>query len=173
METVGCKMTHDVRVIANVVLNEASLLEREITNLHLNKILYFMHVESLIRFGKPLVSAKIEAWKHGPVFREIYNQFKSNKDRPIKSLAQKVDFETGQKVPARSVISQDEITTIKKLARYYSGMPAGMLVDMSHTKGGAWSRVWNHVGQMNIGMEITDELILQHEAQTLIGAGQV
>lgn len=157
------KNGYDVRAIANLVLEEGEILGRRITNLHLNKILYFMHVDFLREFGEPLISAKIEAWEHGPVFREVYNQFKQNGRAIIAGRAMKVDFDSGEKVVATCKLDDNENLYIKGLIDFYSGIPAGILVDMSHDKGGAWDAVWNHKGEFNVGMEISETLIRKFE----------
>ena len=70
-------MTIDARAIANFVLGEANRHDIPITNMAINKLVYFLHAEYLLRFDKPLISSKIEAWEHGPVIREVYNSFKT------------------------------------------------------------------------------------------------
>lgn len=155
----GC----DVRAIANLVLEEAEELKCSITNLHLNKALFFMHVDFLQEFGQPLVSAKIEAWEHGPVFREIYNQFKRFRRSAIGSRAKKVDFDSGELIDAWEDINSEVEEKARSLARFYVRIPASVLYDLAHAKGGAWDKVFNNSGQFNVGMEITNELIFQHE----------
>lgn len=154
---------YDVRAIANLVLEEVEKVGRGMTNLHLNKTLYFMHVEYLACYSKPLLSAKIEAWEYGPVFREVYGQFKTFGRNEILGRAMKVDFDSGEPVIARVEVSEEEETFLKSLVRYYSEMPASLLVEMSHEKGGAWDKVWNHKEEINAGMEITTELIIDYE----------
>lgn len=153
----------DVRAVANVVLDEARQAALDVTNLHLNKILYFMYVDFLRDTGCSLVSAKIEAWDYGPVFREIYNQFKSFGRKPISTFALRVDFQSGERVVARESYSDDVDAYIRRLANFYIRIPAGILVDMSHAKGGAWDKVWHHEDDLNVGMEITDDLIREFE----------
>lgn len=154
---------YDVRAIANIALDECWKNGRPISNLHLNKMLFFMHVDCLRDKGHPLISAKIEAWEHGPVFREIYNQFKKYKSSAIRSCATKVDFDSGERVEAREELSTELEGYIRELANFYSGIPAWILRDLSHDKGGAWDAIWNHDGEMNVGMEITDETIRTYE----------
>lgn len=154
---------YDVRAVANIVLGEAQSMGVPLTNLHLNKALYFLHADFLQEFGKPLVGAKIEAWQHGPVFREIYNQFKANKRNPIREMARKVDFESGELVEAKEEFDDFDLEWIKSFAKFYVGVPAAVLYDMAHASGGAWDHVYNGSDQINVGMEITSELILQHE----------
>lgn len=154
---------YDVRGIANIILDEARKSGVKMTNLHLNKALFFMHVDFIAQYARPLVSAKIEAWEYGPVFREIYNLFKKFGRREICELATKVDYETGCFVVADANVSGQDEAFIRHLAKFYSGMPASLLVEMSHERGGTWDVVWHHKGALNVGMEITRELIEAHE----------
>ncbi|AUC53007.1 hypothetical protein CDO87_07260 [Sagittula sp. P11] len=154
---------YDVRAVANIFLEEARRLGVGISNLHLNKAIYFMHVDTLRDKGAPLVSAKIEAWEHGPVFREIYNQFKVFKRAPIERNAQKVDFDTGLLIDADFDFPASTEDWIRQLCRFYAMVPAHVLYDVSHAKGGAWDHVYNKSGAFNVGMEITEDLIRQLE----------
>lgn len=47
-----------------------------ITNLKLQKLVYYAQGISLGLTGQPLFEAKIEAWEHGPVVLELYQRFK-------------------------------------------------------------------------------------------------
>lgn len=49
----------------------------EITNLKLQKLLYYAQSAFLAIKGEPLFSNDIVAWKHGPVIEEVYKKFKS------------------------------------------------------------------------------------------------
>src|SRR6266849_90529 len=88
-------MAHDVRGIANFVLDLADERGQSVSNLSINKIVFFLHAYFLAQFGRPLISAKIEAWDYGPVFRELYREFKSFGDKPIAGLAHKINAESG------------------------------------------------------------------------------
>lgn len=154
---------YDVRAVANVVLKRARTFSVPITNLHLNKSLFFMHVDYMRDLGQPLVSAKIEAWDHGPVFREVYNQFKRFKRDPITRLAERVDYQTGQLVVATEVFPPEVISSIEALADLYVNVPTCVLYDVSHAKGGAWDAVWSGSDRVNIGMEITEDIIRRYE----------
>ena len=48
-----------------------------ISNLKLQKLLYFAQGFHLAIFEKPLFPESIEAWTHGPVVPKIYHQFKT------------------------------------------------------------------------------------------------
>jgi len=57
----------DPRSIANFMLDEADRVGVGITNLALQKLLYFAHGIFLNETKGPLVSGYFEAWQYGPV----------------------------------------------------------------------------------------------------------
>ena len=54
-----------------------------ITNLKLQKILYFVQVFHLVKKDKPLFTENIQAWQYGPVVYEVYKQYKKNRSDSI------------------------------------------------------------------------------------------
>lgn len=149
----------DVRVIANLVLDRADQLSVGVSNMALNKIVYFVHCDFLLETGDPLVTAKIEAWQHGPVFRELYHEFKKWDKHDIQSRAQKVDPFTGEVAVASATFGKDELEKIGKLIDRYIYFSAAHLRALSHREGGPWDRVWDHSGRANPGMRISNEMI--------------
>jgi uncharacterized phage-associated protein len=70
------------KVIAHYLVSHFShirtnSMEGDLTNLKLQKLLYYIQVLSLKRTGKPLFNDKIEAWDYGAVVPEIYYQYQS------------------------------------------------------------------------------------------------
>lgn len=154
-------MAYDVRAIANFVLEVAADGNIHVSNLSLNKIIYFLHVAYLHETHKPLTTAKIEAWDHGPVFREIYHQFKSFGRNPITSKAKRLDICSGVYVEVEERPSGSDSTILIQHCNSLLKMSAGKLVDMSHLEDGAWHKARFGNGRVNPGVEITNELILQ------------
>lgn len=116
----------------------------DITNLVLNKLVYFAQVESLRATGKPLFEDKIEAWPYGPVERNVYFTFqKYGRNRILKS-----EGETAKDEQALSVVDG----TAKK----YGFLTAFDLVGFSHRKNSAWKNVYRE-GE---NVEITNDAIL-------------
>lgn len=68
----------------------------QIDEMKLHKLLYFSQRESIIQNGEPLFSEQFEAWKYGPVLREIREHYKkddfdySYDDRSLKPIMDKV-----------------------------------------------------------------------------------
>lgn len=153
-------MPHDVRAVANFVLDLAAADGRSLSNMQINKIVYFLHVDCLSTRGEGLLTAKIEAWEHGPVFRELYAQFKRFDDGPISDRATAIDVETGKREIVSPSLPEDLVSFLVPLARQYSSMSASALRAQSHEAGGPWDRVWNHDTRTHVTMRITDESIL-------------
>src|SRR5260370_38900610 len=142
-------MAHDVRAIANFVLDIADEEGRGITNLSINKIVFFLHSHYLVEFDKPLVSAKVAAWNYGPVFRELYREFKEFGDKAIERRALKLDALTGTRVICGYELSESERKILEDLTRRYIRFSAGNLVSMSHAKDGPCDQVRNHTTLSN------------------------
>ena len=54
-----------------------------ISNLKLQKLLYYSQGFHLAETGQPLFAEQIEAWQHGPVVPEIYEHFKARGREPL------------------------------------------------------------------------------------------
>lgn len=55
----------------------------EVTPLALQKMLYYIQGIHFVKFGSELFREECEAWAHGPVYRDVYEVFKSFKYNPI------------------------------------------------------------------------------------------
>ena len=62
--------------IAKYVIYFSSIKNRSVSNLKLQKILYFIQAEFLIRKGCRCFSDIIEAWDFGPVIPLVYKEFR-------------------------------------------------------------------------------------------------
>ena len=54
-----------------------------ISNLKLQKLVYYAQGYHLAIYGKPLFPEKIEAWTHGPVVPDLYHKYKKYDADPI------------------------------------------------------------------------------------------
>lgn len=95
--------------------------EREgITNLKLQKVLYFAQAYYLSKIGRPLFSDNIEAWEYGPVIPDVYHKFKSKGSDPI--ICEEDE----------SSLSDADKENLKKIWGTFGGYSASRLVDISH-----------------------------------------
>lgn len=63
--------------IANYVVNYVKDHGEHISNLKLQKILYYIQAAFLCEKGKGCFSDPIMCWRHGPVVQSVYNKFSS------------------------------------------------------------------------------------------------
>lgn len=61
--------------IAKFIVNKCTVEKHPITNLQLQKTLYFLQKKHLVEFGSCLFDDDIQAWQFGPVVPEVYYQF--------------------------------------------------------------------------------------------------
>lgn len=78
--------------IINSYNDKASSLARKygikpefITNLKIQKLLYYVQAYSLLIFNKPAFKEKILAWSYGPVVYEVYQEYKNNHANEIET----------------------------------------------------------------------------------------
>lgn len=71
--------------IAAEVIAEYHERELPITNLALQKILYYIQIQHLDQYGCCAFDDDIEAWRHGPVVRSVYNAFRKYISSAIES----------------------------------------------------------------------------------------
>lgn len=76
-----------------------------ISNLKLQKLLYYAQGFHLAIHGKPLFSEEIQAWKHGPVVSEVYHQYKDAGANGIPYFASDDVLDEGSKELIRDVYS--------------------------------------------------------------------
>jgi len=162
MTKLNMAVTLDGRAVANFVLDFCESKGRRVTNLSLQKIVYFCHVWSLIERRTPLVRHQFEAWEYGPVLQYLYREFKMFDSEPIVGRATKIDPETGEKCVVGYELDRETGQLLDRVVDFYSRLSASDLVTLSHAKGGPWDEVWNHEGNLNPGMRIENAQIVRY-----------
>ena len=127
---------------------------RDLTNLKLQKLLYFAYGLHLVLFEKPLFEDEyFEAWQYGPVLRSVYKEFKNfGKDNPIAINYRIFVIEDGDQfidiIPPIS--DEKKIKSLLYACLYYGSKTAWQLVDILHDgKNSAWNEVYEK-GKNNI-----------------------
>lgn len=60
--------------IANWFIHRASYFEEDITNIKIQKLVYYTQAWYLAFYNEPLFQGTFEAWTHGPVNMELYTK---------------------------------------------------------------------------------------------------
>lgn len=153
---------HDARIVANAILDRAEEYGRPLTNLDLQKIVYFMHGHYLRKTGKPLVSTEFEAWTYGPVSKIVYDAFKRYEDSPIDGRATAFDPVRRVASDLPSLTDPDALTVLNESLTYYLDMSTYLLVEFTHQPGTPWSAVVESAqDRPNVGIKIPNDLIAE------------
>ncbi len=156
---------YDGRAIANIILDSAAAKQVEVTNLSMQKVLYFCHVWFLVMTGRNLVRHSFEAWEFGPVLPYVYREFRECEEKPIRKKAKMLDGTVGKMIEASCNIATEDEYTLLQIIDFYLHLSASQLVELSHEAGGPWHKVWNHASATNPGMKILNNEIEEYYAR--------
>lgn len=151
---------YDIRAIANWILDNFAESHHAITNMALNKLTYFVLERGLIEKGVLFSPARVEAWDHGPVFREVYHAVKTDDNKPIWKRITRYSVRDRETVEAREQFTSEDVDFFRSVLDDYINFTASQLRGISHRKGGPWDRVWRSGQSVNPGMVISTALIL-------------
>ena len=106
----------------------------DLTNLKLQKLLYFAQVEYLKEFGEQLFSEDIQAWQYGPVVKEVYDWLRGCGAYVITEFD--ISLEDLSDIPENIKEFLDDFWS------KYQKYSAWGLVEKTHEKGSVWNQVY-------------------------------
>ncbi len=157
---------YEARKICNFILTHYDAEKHDLTNLRLNKLLYFIHGWALTSRPDGLVRNHFEAWKLGPVIKSVYNAFQGFGEKPIRGLAEYLDYASGERKPVSfRAIAKGDAELITAIFQKYAGFSTSELVALSHEIGGPWHLIYTAWANDNrLSPRIPNELIRGHFA---------
>lgn len=114
--------------IADYIVQYCNSKKEPISNLQLQKILYFVWIDYYKNNKVYLFDEEFNAWKLGPVVISVYNKYCVHGGMPIVSYSSK-DF--------------PDLGLLDELIDRYRSMSASELVRKSHENRGAWDEIYN------------------------------
>lgn len=84
--------------VANFVIEYGIKSNQPVTNLKLQKILFFLQGYSLYFYDKKLIDGNFSKWKYGPVEEEVYYNNKDNGSSVIDSIPVTINISSDNKV---------------------------------------------------------------------------
>ena len=120
-----------------------------ITNLKLQKLLYYCQAQNLLSTGIPKFVDKIVAWMYGPVVKEVYENYAEHRAEIIHS-----EVSNSNKLN----LDSSHIETIKFVYELFKKDDANTLVQKTHNEA-PWIHAYYTLG---LNSEITPKLIYQH-----------
>lgn len=132
------------------------------TNLDMQKVVYFVHGHYLLQYGRPLVNGEFEAWSYGPVHRVLYDALKRHEDLPINEKIVGFDPIRRRTRELPGLDDSDAIAVLDQVLDHYLNMPTFALVELTHRNATPWSRTIEDARtRVNVGMKIPNELIVE------------
>lgn len=130
--------------IAKWFIAWAEAEEEELSNMKLQKLLYYAQGHHLARTHAPLFHEEIQAWSHGPVVPVVYRAFRQHGGSPIElQLDDPFSWDDVDKGTSQ---------LLSKVWNTYGGYSAGRLRNMTHDEK-PWRKNWR--GEANRGAVIS------------------
>ncbi len=162
--------------VANYFIDKAAAKKRLLTPLKLQKLAYFAHGWhlALSTDGDPLVAEPVEAWEYGPVFPDLYHEFKDFGNKPISRHAAKTKYRNGKfffstptlekEAERRGLDFEFAKAVMERIWDVYGRYSATTLSEKTHEKGSPWWMVRTKArkkfdGRVPQNLNIPNELI--------------
>lgn len=113
--------------VAKEIINYSIERGYSISNLKLQKILYYVQAAFLVERGEKCFNESIVAWEYGPVVEEVYRNYKRYgrsdiTDRQEDEEMVSIDFFTMKLVRERKAYNSDDKKLVHKVVDAYSGV---------------------------------------------------
>lgn len=117
--------------IAKYVINKCTMEKQPISNLQLQKILYFLQRQYITNNGTVLFNDEIQAWQFGPVVPEVYFQYCG-----FGSMNISMNYDIS--IDANDSRQIDSIVEEKRCKNPWD------LVEETHSEGKAWATIYRN-----------------------------
>jgi Uncharacterized phage-associated protein len=151
-------MAYPSSSIANYFLERAAQEGRALTPMQLLKLVYIAHGWHLGYTGDALISDEVQAWRHGPVIKALYDRLRQFGGGAVRGLVTNGPF--GGLPPA---VGPEVVPMLEGVWRNYSRFSGMELSDMTHRPDTPWSIAWHlQGGKQTLFAPIDNELIRDH-----------
>lgn len=132
-------MTYTAIDVAKYIIMYCHKHKRPVSNLKLQKVLYYAWIEYYKETQSELYLDEICAWQLGPVVTNVYYEFCFYAGTPIPNDNYNVCLE------------KDDETILDRILDKYVSIPASVLVDRTHRRGMPWDIVFqNGLGNRDV-----------------------
>lgn len=117
--------------VADYIVERCANLGRPVSNLQLQKILYYVQLNFLRIFDKCAFDDDIQAWRHGPVVKEVYYKYNvCGRHEIIPRVTQ----------TTKGMFLEKDRDLIDQVTDACVQLDAWELVERSHKIGGPWQQ---------------------------------
>lgn len=146
-------MAYNVLDVARYIINYGSQHSYDISNLKLQKILYFVQASFLVDKHEVCFNEDIEAWDFGPVVPEVYQEFKMYGSSVIPYINSYIDlsngiWESSLKAYDENIVSSEDRKIINDMVDQCSKYSARDLVEITHNQApwmNTYRKGWNNI----------------------------
>ena len=138
-------MCYSATAIANYFITRSKETNTPISNMHLQKMLFFAHAAYFKESKEPLFSDPVVAWQHGPVVVSVYHRLKQYKNGVVndeiavlKDDGGKNTFPCSLVIPTVRPKDKEIVDYLNYVWEQLSTVETWRLRALSHAKGGAW-----------------------------------
>ncbi|PGQ52659.1 Panacea domain-containing protein [Bacillus cereus] len=137
--------------VAKYLINQSRPGTQEnITNLKLQKLLYYAQGFCLAIKEKALFEEDIEAWVHGPVVPEVYSEFKGYTYNDIDGIYDENEI----------VLTKEEIDLLDNMWKIFQSYSGKVLEEMTHNEE-PWINARNGLGVLDYSNHVIEKTIIQ------------
>lgn len=154
---------YDVCDVCRYVINYSNKKEYSISNLKLQKLLYFIQAVFIIDKGKQCFNDPIEAWDFGPVVPKAYREFKMYGCADIPPITSYLVFDENNIWNTRrvefdeSIIKRKDRKAINKVVDMFSEYTATDLVQLTINQ-----LPWENVYETGMNNVITPDMLKEY-----------
>ena len=124
-------MLYNAMMVADYMIDRCRELKKPVSNLKLQKMLYFAWIDYHIQEGRALFLDEFCAWQFGPVIPAVYYEYCIYGGRPINIKCQ---------------LEIDDVDTqvLNEIVDRYVDVDVNVLVEKTHRSGTPWDRIYQH-----------------------------
>jgi len=137
--------------VARFILQLAQEQKIAVSNLKLQKLLYYSQAWYLAILGKPLFHERIEAWVHGPVVPPVFGEYKQFRWNPLPYPEGVVEIEAGD--PARSITKH-----VSEVVKVYGALSGPQLELLTHQED-PWK-----IARNNLPPDAASSVVITHQS---------
>ncbi len=143
-------MAYPAAAIANEFFWLAEQGAEPLTQMQVQKLVYFAHGWNLAITGEPLINERVEAWEYGPVVKSLYKDLREYGSGPIGRPLVEPDWESLNSLITPTIDDGPDPDTndftkalVQKIWDTYGRFKAFQLSEMTHVPDSPWSEARN------------------------------
>ena len=154
-------------VLTSIDVANYILVKNKMTQTRLQKILYFIYADYLLKFNKKIFDDKISAFQYGPIINRIYDKYKNNNDSENDKLLS-IDEKYKDALTARLLVGKEglqKLNFINDELVKYQNLSTEELVALTHKDDTPWSK--NYQPDQKFSQISDDDIIKYHKNEDM------